>query len=214
VLERKQKDEDIKKAQFDKQFAIFNIAVKTAEAIAIVKAKAAIAGVFTPAGIAYLAQIPFLIASGVLQAAIVLAKPIPKYKHGKGVHDNYEGAAIVGDGGKSELHVKEDGSFEITPDKPTVTHVKRNDLIFPDAAKTLMNMATVNTARRLGGAVVTEKNYSDAMTKTLGNKLDNLERTIKNKKEHHWFFDRHELRHQVKTPFSSSENLNTYLFGE
>jgi hypothetical protein len=126
-LEKLQKQEDIKKAKSDKQFALLNLAIKTFEAIGIIKAKALAA---FPLGALFLAQIPFVIASAAFQAAAILAAPIPKYKHGK--RDSYEGLAVVGDGGKREPIIRESGRIELSPATSTMTYLKAKDIVLPD----------------------------------------------------------------------------------
>jgi hypothetical protein len=65
-----------------------------------------------------------------LTAAI--ATQIPKYKHGKNANDDYEGPAIVGDGGRKEAIIRESGEVEITSDRPQLTYVKKRDVVLPD----------------------------------------------------------------------------------
>ncbi len=78
----------------------------------------------------FLAQIPFVIASAALQAAAILATPIPKYKHGK--RDSYAGLAVVGDGGKREPIIRESGRIELSPATSTMTYLKAKDIVLPD----------------------------------------------------------------------------------
>lgn len=117
-IAQKEKAAELEKARFDKAFAIFNIILNTA--IAVIKA---------------LPNIPLSIAIGALgasQLAVAVATPIPKFFQGKGAGDNYEGPAIVGDGGKSEVIQRADGSIEFTPSTDTLTYVGKNDIIHPD----------------------------------------------------------------------------------
>lgn len=120
-LQKKQRDLDVKKAEFEKAAAIASIIQQTAQNL--VKA-------FPNPALIALAS-----ALGAVQLATVIAQPIPKYKHGKGAHDNYEGPAIVGDGGKHEAIIREDGTVEITDNKPQLTFVKSGDIVAPDARK-------------------------------------------------------------------------------
>lgn len=61
-----------KQAAVDKEEALFNIALSTAEGVANALSK-----------VATIPLVPFILAQGLVQAAVVLAKPIPKYRHGK-----------------------------------------------------------------------------------------------------------------------------------
>lgn len=117
-LQRKQRDLDVKKAQFDKAQAVARIIQETA--LNVIK--------YFGTPLAILAG-----AIGAVQLAAVIAQPIPRYKHGKNVSDDYEGPAIVGDGGKPEAIIRESGQVEITGSKPELTYVKKRDIVLPDA---------------------------------------------------------------------------------
>lgn len=126
-LELKQRQADERKARFDKAASIANIILNTAAAVS-----KALPNVFFAAVAGAL---------GAAQLAIAIATPIPKFKEGKRVNeytsnrDNYEGPAFVGDGGKKEMIIRENGEVEITPDTPTLTYIKKKDIILPDAKK-------------------------------------------------------------------------------
>lgn len=118
-LELRQRQLDRQRAQYERAFSIAQIIWKTSEAV-----------------IKVLPNIPLSIlmgAIGAAQLATVLAQPIPRFKTGKGAYDDYEGPAWVGDGGKSEMIFREDGSIERTPATPVMTWVGKNDIIHPDA---------------------------------------------------------------------------------
>ena len=68
-------------------------------------------------------------AMGAAQVAIIAAQPIPKYA--KGTKDHPGGLAIVGDGGKKEGIVTDNGLF-ITPDKPTLVDLPAHAQVIPD----------------------------------------------------------------------------------
>lgn len=68
-------------------------------------------------------------ALGAAQVAIIAAQPIPKYA--KGTKDHPGGLAIVGDGGKKEGIVTNNGLF-ITPDKPTLVDLPAHAQVIPD----------------------------------------------------------------------------------
>ena len=109
-----------KQAIIDKAAALFNIAINTLVAVSRAPAEA---GPFL--GI-YLAT--WLKIQGALAAAAVLAQPVPKYKEGH-LSGTHEGAAIVGDGGRSEVIQRKDGTFALTPNKSTLTYMKRGDKV-------------------------------------------------------------------------------------
>lgn len=68
-------------------------------------------------------------AMGAAQIAVIAAQPIPKYA--KGTKDHPGGLAIVGDGGKKEGVVTDNGLF-ITPDKPTLVNLPAHAQVIPD----------------------------------------------------------------------------------
>ena len=122
TLREKQKKEQIKKAKFDKAISIFEITINTASAVA----KA-------------LPNVPLSILAGVLglaQLAAVIASPIPAFEKGKGAYDNYEGSAIWGEK-RQEVKISKNGNIEVSPKKIAnhLTHVKKDDVIHPDANK-------------------------------------------------------------------------------
>lgn len=91
------------------------------------------AGIFT--ALAITEALPNLIlaalvgAMGAAQVALIAAQPIPKYA--KGTKDHPGGLAIVGDGGKKEGIVTNNGLF-ITPDKPTLVDLPAHAQVIPD----------------------------------------------------------------------------------
>ena len=91
------------------------------------------AGIFT--ALAITEALPNLVlaalvgAMGAAQVALIAAQPIPKYA--KGTKDHPGGLAIVGDGGKKEGIVTNNGLF-ITPDKPTLVDLPAHAQVIPD----------------------------------------------------------------------------------
>lgn len=73
--------------------------------------------------------IPLIIAQGAVSLATIIAQPIPKYA--KGTKDHPGGLAIVGDGGKKEGIVTNNGLF-ITPDMPTLVDLPAHAQVIPD----------------------------------------------------------------------------------
>lgn len=172
ALDLKQRKADYEKAKFDKQVDI----LKTVGAIAVDIAE----GNFIAAAAAGVALIK------------LIATPVPHYKHGKNKKDNYEGPAIWGDGGKSEMKVSQDGRIEISPTRPTLTHVKADDIILPDINH--VEFLTGNILRSHQGFAEKARGYNPnennsrelaelkAEVRSMKNAVVN---SIKNKKELH-----------------------------
>lgn len=124
----KQKEEEIakkkavlqeKQAKFDKANNVIQTIMSTS--LAIMRAWT---NPFTAPAI-----IPLIIAQGAIQLATILAQPIPKYA--KGTKDHPGGLAIVGDGGKKEGIITDNGLF-VTPDKPTLVNLPAHAQVIPD----------------------------------------------------------------------------------
>jgi len=112
--ERKIKNQQ---AQRDKQIAVFQALLAIPSAI--------LQGLRT--GGPVLAAIYGALAGA--QAAIVIARPVPKFSKGK--KDNYEGPGIMGEAGP-ELIQRADGSMHVAT-KPTLVYVGSKDKIFTHA---------------------------------------------------------------------------------
>lgn len=180
-IDRQEKQAEIQKAKFEKATAIFNIILNTAAAV--IKT--------LPGGL--ITGVTFAVAAlGAAQLAVAIATPLPQFKHGKGVNDNYAGPAIWGDGGKREMKVSEDGKIEISPSTPTLTHVKAKDLIYPDADH--VPFLTANVFRthdrfieRAKGFNSTDKTSIDiaSLEREIKSMKTTLAHAINNKKEIH-----------------------------
>jgi TP901 family phage tail tape measure protein len=118
-LEKKKAALQEKQAKFDKANNIIQTIMATS--LAIMKAWT---NPFAAPGI-----IPLIIAQGAVSLATIIAQPIPKYA--KGTKDHPGGFAIVGDGGKKEGIVTNNGLF-ITPDKPTLVDLPAHAQVIPD----------------------------------------------------------------------------------
>lgn len=133
-LEKKQRDEQVKQAKFDRDAQALSIAGNAIAAhFKIIAELGPIAG------------LPIAIANDILaaiQVATLFAKPLPKFKHGK--MNDYEGYAVVGDGGKREPILRADGKVELSPDTDTLTWIGKNDKVFSDI-KTFENYLTKRT---------------------------------------------------------------------
>ena len=120
VLEKKKREEQRKQAILNKATAAFNIGVSTAENIIEVAPN--------PVLIALVAAL------GAAQLATVLATPIPQYKQGKKKGDNYEGMALLNDGGRDEVRLKSDGTAERIKGRNVVEFVGKDDIIYPSVS--------------------------------------------------------------------------------
>lgn len=114
-LEKKKAALQEKQAKWDKANSIVQAGIATA--LAITKA------------LPNLVLAALVGAMGAAQVAIIAAQPIPKYA--KGTKDHPGGLAIVGDGGKKEGIVTDNGLF-ITPDKPTLVDLPAHAQVIPD----------------------------------------------------------------------------------
>jgi hypothetical protein len=129
-IDQEEKKLRIQQAQRDKQLAIFNAIINTAEAVtAALTTKG-------PLGIVLAA---IAAAMGAAQIAIIAARPIPKFRHGK--KDRYEGPGEVGEAG-AEI-IERDGRMFVV-DKPTITWVAAEDKIFnPEETKRILHQSAL-----------------------------------------------------------------------
>lgn len=173
-INKRMAEDEVRQAKFNKAMSILSIGVKTAETIFGIMAKAALADPISK--IRILAQIPWVLGSAALQTGLILAQPIPKFRHGK--NNDYEGPAIVGDGGISEFMVREDGTIEKTPPKDTLTYVGKRDIIYPNLSEMIRGMAP-----KMPGAI-RDMNFEYALQKQT-QILRPLLTKIANKRENH-----------------------------
>lgn len=115
-------------------------------------------------------------AMGALQAATIIATPIPKYAKGTGDNGHSGGLAIVGDGGKREA-VMVDNTLWITPDIPTLVDMPKGSIVFPDASK-LLEINAINGVNSI------DPTYSENKPKVIvNNDYSKLERGIRDLSE-------------------------------
>jgi hypothetical protein len=143
-----------KQAISDKAAAMFSIAIDTAKGVA--------AALKTPP------LIPFIIALGAIEEAVVMAKPIPQFA--KGTKSAPGGLSIVGEKGK-ELIMSPSGSLSLTGDGPELVNLERNSKVF----------TSEETKRIVAAAAMTKENYSIEQTIRQGNA--EIVKAIKNKRE-------------------------------
>lgn len=121
-LEKKRQQIAYKQAVWNKDSQLAQTGIATALGI-----MQTIASLGMPAAIPMVAVVG---AMGALQAATILATPIPKYA--KGTDDHPGGLAIVGDGGRSEAVMTKDGVW-FTPSVPTLVNLPEHAIVYPDA---------------------------------------------------------------------------------
>lgn len=169
LLQKKQRDFDIKKAKFDKAESIARIIQETAIQISANLGKPIL--------------LPLIIALGAAQLASVLATPIPKYKHGKNLSDAYAGPAWVDDGGKPEAIIRESGAIEVGGNKPRLTYLGKRDIVLPDANQ----LVDYVLAGHMGGHIMTrgEAKTDNSVAHAVGRLERNLVKAIQSKKELH-----------------------------
>lgn len=129
-IEEQKKQIAINQAKREKAIALANVAINTA--VAILK---------NTAQLGYLPAIPVNIATGILgalQAATILAQPLPQYA--KGTDNHIGGLGIVGDGGRPEMVITPSGGIFKTPSVPTLVDMPKGTMVMPDYAKALANM--------------------------------------------------------------------------
>lgn len=120
-LEKKKAALQEKQAKWNKANSIIQTTIATS--LAIMKAYSETGPIL---GNIFAANIA---AMGAAQIAVIAAQPIPKYA--KGTKDHPGGLAIVGDGGKKEGIITDNGLF-VTPDKPTLVNLPAHAQVIPD----------------------------------------------------------------------------------
>ena len=113
-----------RQAKREKELALFNIAIDTAQAVI-----SALAEVPYPANIAAAIAVGVI---GAAQGVLVASRDIPQFKDG--VRDFSGGLAIVGDGGKHEYIKTPDGQVAKTPNKDTLVNLPKGTDVFKDKA--------------------------------------------------------------------------------
>jgi len=113
-----------KQAIIDRTAALFQIAIQTAVWATKVGAEASLFGI---------ALQPLIWALGGLNAAAVLAQPIPGFKDGH-LEGTYSGQALINDGGNVEVLQRRGGQLEMSTKKNKLINMKRGDVVHKDMA--------------------------------------------------------------------------------
>lgn len=157
VLEAERLKEEQKQAKFRKAAALAEIAINTAVAVSKVWGQTGIFGIA--------AQIP-VIAMGALQAAAVLAAPIPQYKDGIDSVPNNQ-IAMINDGGKKE-YVERDGKIFSTDTKNAIVGLKKNDRVYKDYDD-VVNNSSVHSI--ISNGEILKQNQFDKLSGIIGSSI-------------------------------------------
>jgi TP901 family phage tail tape measure protein len=180
-----------KQAQADKAEAIFQIALNTA--VNVVKAG------LKPW------QVALMIALGVAQTAMVLARPLPEFA--KGTDNAPEGNAIVGERGRELIWDKKSNTMRVSPDKASMTYLSKGSIVIPhkETEKILSGRVDPNSvvAEKLGSS--TKKDNFSFDYNRLG---DSFEKAVTKIPIHQTTFDSNGVREFVKKGNSRTERLN------
>jgi len=172
-LEAKRLKEEQRKAKFEKANALIQIAINTA--IAIAKA----AG---QTGTGFVITTPMLIALGAIQAATVLAQPIPKYEHGlKNAKSDHIG--MINDGPNQEF-IERDGNILTTSTKNAIVNLKKGDTVHKSYDDMVGDSIFSNLSRSilLNGLSTKPDSYSREanLEKVFDKNLKTLNKDLKN----------------------------------
>lgn len=185
ALERRQRAVDARAAEFQKAMALVQIAITTAEAVFKIQAQAASLAATPVVGAALaaqaLAQIPWVLAAGAVQAAAIAIKPIPRYKHGTTNHPG--GPMIVGDGGVNEVVQTPSGQAFLTPDTDTIMNFPRGTKVFP-SEEDFYRFASLSAFKPLpiiDDTMVANKQLARDIVTGVGGKLDVLNNSVKSR---------------------------------
>ena len=129
-IQKKKREEQRKQAIFNKLFSVAQIGIRLQETLAAINLAAATIDAVTLGlgGSAYkIFNIPFAVGSAALQAAAVLATPIPKYA--KGTDNHHGGIALVGEERPEVILEPNKDPYVIS--KPTVLDLPKRTQVIP-----------------------------------------------------------------------------------
>ena len=166
-LEKKKNELAYKQAIWNKASQLAQTGIATARGIMEAYAQA---GPFAGAVMAAIVG-----ALGAIQAATIIATPIPKYARGTDKEGHKGGLAIVGDGGKQEVVVF-GGMAWVTPDTDTIVDLPKGAMVYPDVKEfdfsTLAPSADGNTPN------VVVNNDNKGLEKRVGKTNELLKKNI------------------------------------
>ncbi len=165
-LEKKKNELAYKQAIWNKASQLAQTGIATARGIMEAYAQA---GPFAGAVMAAIVG-----ALGAIQAATIIATPIPKYARGTDKEGHKGGLAIVGDGGKQEVVVF-GGQAWITPDTDTIVDLPKGAMVYPDAND--FDFATLTPKNDNNPNVVVNNDYG-TLEKNVGKTNELLKKNI------------------------------------
>lgn len=174
-LEKARLKEEQKKAKFQKANALIQIAINTATAASETIVASPLTG-----GMPWLA---FVIALGAIQAATVLAQPIPQYKGGLFNSPN-DHIGMINDGGKKE-YIERDGNILSTSTKNAIVQLKKGDTVHKSYDDMVSNSDIFNNISRsmllngLYSKSMNSKNDVSALELVFDKHLNKLDKDIK-----------------------------------
>ena len=166
--ERRRRDIQTRQAQAEKRNAMFNIAIDTAQGIVSALAS-------TPPNVPLSVTIAGI---GAAQLALVSSQKIPQFA--EGTRDFGGGLAVVGDGGRAEIVTTPKGDVYKTPSKDTLVNLPKGANVYSSEQEyqnELNNILSSNGILQSSPIVM----VSPKQDNKLYDKLDSLEKTVKNK---------------------------------
>ena len=176
VREKEKQAIALKQAKFEKMSALFGIALSTAMAVSKSIAESPLTF-----GLPFSA---FALAAGLLQAAVVISKPLPKYF--KGRDGGPAEWAIVGDQGQEAIQYP-GGKTTLTPDHATMAYLPAGAKVIPNKDLIAMSEAVSFTKvpEYTAGISATDiRKLRDEIAGLYGG-FEMLAHVVKNKTEHH-----------------------------
>lgn len=158
-IEQRRKLIEYEQAKREKAIALTQIAINTAVA--------------TSKALPNLLLVALVSALGAVQAATVLAQPLPAYKDG--TKDHKGGWALTGDGYRHEMVVTPDGGVFKTPNTPTLMDLPKHSMVFPDFEKAILSASLIMPASGKSDMMVIQENKKQI---TLSEKNNNLMRQL------------------------------------
>jgi hypothetical protein len=164
--EERRREIQIKQAKEEKQNAIFNIIIDTSQGIVAALSQANPALAFAIGAI------------GAAQLGIVKSQKIPQFA--EGTRDFGGGLAVVGDGGKSEIVTTPKGDVYKTPSKDTLVNLPKGANVYSSEQEYQNELNNILSSNGIlqSSPIVMVSSKSD---NKLYEKLDSLEKTVKNK---------------------------------
>lgn len=163
-IAKKKAELQTKQAKLEKATNIITTIMNTA--VGIMKA-------FSQGGIFAAPMAAMIAAMGAIQLATIIAQPIPKYA--KGTKGHKGGMAIVGDGGKQEAVITNEGIWA-TPDVPTLVNLPKGAVVLPD-------LRDITTAKGMHSDLLllmdrANKKKGDGVTVNVNNDYSRLEKRM------------------------------------